>query len=147
MVFFSLGTLAALALGVRRFRWPRRAEAVDRIDRTLPGRPIAALADTQVIGAGDTASVRVWRAHVARMAARAAAAKPVSPDLRISDRDPYAIRYVAVLALAIALLFGSFLRVTTVEATLPGQGGALAAGPSWEGWVEPPFIPVSRAYT
>ncbi len=137
-VLLALGLAGSLFWGLRRFRLPRRAEALDRLDRTLPGRPITALADTQAIGAGDAASQAVWKAHVARMAEKVAGARPVRPDLRVSARDPYALRYVAVLAFAVALLFGSFLRVATVTEVVGPGGTVVATGPSWEGWVEPP---------
>src|SRR5690606_41716385 len=39
-VFALLGLLWALVRGIRQFRWPTEAEALDRLDRTLPGRPI-----------------------------------------------------------------------------------------------------------
>ena len=136
-------TLAALTLagraGIRRFHWPSPAEALDRLDRTLPGRPITALQDTQAIGATDAASVRVWQAHVARMAARALQARPVEPDLKLSRRDPYGLRYLALTAFVMAVLFGSIWRVSTVGALVEMPGGAaLASGPSWEGWIQPP---------
>lgn len=138
-VFALLAVLGALVWGVRVFRVPTRAEALDRLDRTLPGRPITALGDTQAIGAGDGASQAVWKAHVARMAAKVADARAVEPDLRISRRDPFALRYVAVLAFAVAVLFGSVLRVASVAEMTPGAGrDALLSGPSWEGWIEPP---------
>jgi uncharacterized protein (TIGR02302 family) len=134
-----VGGGAALVRGLWRFRWPSEAEAVQRLDATLPGRPLAALADRQTIGAGDTGSEAVWRAHVRRMAERAAGARPVPPDLRLSARDPFALRYVALTALAVALLFGSLWRVATVGDIVPGAARAdVAAGPSWEGWIEPP---------
>ncbi|ARC89266.1 TIGR02302 family protein [Rhodovulum sp. MB263] len=129
--------LGALAYGLRGFRRPGRAEALDRLDRSLPGRPISALSDIQAIGAGDPASEAVWRAHVTRMAARARAARAVAPDLRLSSRDPYGLRHVALIAFTVALIFGSFLRVASV-ADLGRGGPALASGPSWEGWIEPP---------
>lgn len=129
--------LAALWYGARRFRWPSRQEARDRLDRTLPERPLTALADHQTIGAGDAASRAVWRAHLARMAKRAAEARPVHPDLRLAGRDRFALRYVALTAFVMALVFGSVGRMGSVTDALPG-GGALAAGPSWEGWIEPP---------
>ncbi|MDF0602884.1 TIGR02302 family protein [Psychromarinibacter sp. C21-152] len=139
IVILALGGLAALVWGVRRFHWPRADEALDRLDRTLPGRPITALGDTQAVGAGDAASQAVWKAHVARMADKVAGARAVEPNLRISERDPYALRYVAALLFAVALLFGSFLRVATVGEAMPGgTGDVVATGPSWEGWVEPP---------
>ncbi|MDF0598935.1 TIGR02302 family protein [Psychromarinibacter halotolerans] len=134
----AAGLIATLWYGIRRFHWPSRAEALDRLDRTLPGRPISALADTQAIGSTDAASQAVWKAHVARMAERAASARAVEPNLRIADRDPYALRFVAALAFAVALLFGSFLSVATVSEAVPGGTNTVAQGPSWEGWVEPP---------
>ncbi|MBL3607627.1 TIGR02302 family protein [Rhodovulum sulfidophilum] len=129
--------LGTLVYGLRSFRRPGRAEALDRLDRSLPGRPIAALSDSQAIGAGDPASEAVWRAHVTRMAARARAARAVAPDLRLSSRDPYGLRHVALIAFTVALIFGSFLRVASV-ADLGKGGPALGSGPSWEGWIEPP---------
>ena len=109
-----------------------------RLDASLPGRPLQALIDTQTIGADDAASAAVWRAHQRRMAERAAEAEPVAADLRVAARDPYALRYMAVLAFAVALLFGSILRVGSVTEMGPGGAGDLAGGPVWEGWAESP---------
>ena len=133
------GLVWALVRGVRRFRLPHEAEAMARLDATMPGRPISAITDTQAIGSGDTASEAVWQAHVRRMAERTKAARPVHPDLRLAERDPFALRYVALSAFVIAAIFGSFLRVAGVTDLGSGANGqALAAGPAWEGWVEPP---------
>lgn len=132
-----VGLLVALVWGIRRFRLPRRAEALMRLDASLPGRPIQALMDDQAIGAMDADSVALWQAHQTRMAQRAAQAEPVKPDLRLADRDPYALRYSALLALVIAVLFGSFWRIGSVAEMTPGAATA-RQGPSWEGWVEPP---------
>ena len=142
---WTLGVLAilaaggALAHGFSRFRWPSQAETIDRLDGTLPGRPISAISDTQAIGAGDAASEAVWKAHLERMAERLKSARAPEPDLRLSRRDPYALRYVALLAFTVALVFGSFLRVATVTEVAPRGGEALASGPAWEGWIEPPL--------
>lgn len=129
----------ALVAGVRRFHWPSRAQALARLDLTMPERPIAALMDHQAIGAADSASVAVWQAHQARMAVRAAGAKAPEPDLQISSRDRYGLRYLALTGFVVALLFGSIWRVAAVADIAAGGGApALADGPSWEGWVEPP---------
>ncbi|GHF32973.1 TIGR02302 family protein [Seohaeicola zhoushanensis] len=136
-VLAALGLLVSLVWGIRTFHWPTRAQALARLDETLPGRPIQALMDRQAIGATDAASAAVWQAHQARMAARAASARPVRPDLRISRADPFALRYVATLALAVALIFGSVWRVGSVAEMTPG-GAQAASGPTWEGWIEPP---------
>jgi uncharacterized protein (TIGR02302 family) len=134
----AVAALAALAWGWRQFRKPTRGDALARLDATLPGRPLSALGDTQVIGTGDPASLAVWRAHLKRMADRAAQAKPVAPDLRLSSRDPYSLRYVALTAAVMAALFGSFWRVSSVAGIAPGPAEAAGGGPSWEGWAQPP---------
>ncbi|MEO1239946.1 MAG: DUF4175 family protein, partial [Pseudomonadota bacterium] len=136
-VLSVLGAGAALWRGVSTFRWPSRSEAQDRLDATLPGRPIATLADAQAVGAGDAASEAVWAAHQRRMEDRVRNAKAVAPDLKLSSRDPYALRYAALVALVMALLFGSIFRATTLTDMAAG-GDTLATGPAWEGWVEPP---------
>lgn len=132
----ALAFAGTLARGLWRFRWPSRDDAVARLDRTLPGRPLAALTDAQALGAEDPASAALWSAHRLRMAARAALARPVAPAPELARRDPYAVRLVALTAAGVALLFavpgqqGSLGR-------LPGAAGA-AVGPSWEGWILPP---------
>ena len=138
-VLVVLGAGGALVHGFSRFRWPSKLEALDRLDRTLPGRPIAALSDNQAIGACDAASEAVWQAHVARMAERLKAARAPEPDLKLSRRDPFALRYVALMAFVVALLFGSFLRVATVTEVTTRGNDVLASGPAWEGWIEPPL--------
>lgn len=137
-VLSVLGLLVFTVLGLRRFRPASEAEALARLDATLPGRPIAALTDEQAIGSGDAASRAIWDAHVIRMADRIRAARAVQPDLKVSSQDPFALRYAALLALAVALIFGSTARIGSVTGMAPGAGQALASGPSWEGWIEPP---------
>ncbi|MCB1342776.1 MAG: TIGR02302 family protein, partial [Pseudooceanicola sp.] len=136
-VLALLGLLAALIRGVRKVQWPTRAMALARLDETLPGRPIQALMDRQVIGATDPDSQAIWHAHQVRMAARAAQAKPVRPSVRLAKADPFALRHVATLALAVALVFGSVWRVGSVAEMTPDAATA-ASGPTWEGWIEPP---------
>lgn len=139
LAVIGLAALFALFFALRRFRLPSRAAALARLDASLPGRPIRALLDDQAIGAGDAASAAVWQAHQRRMAARAAAAKPVKGDLRVAQADPYALRYVALLGFIVALVFGSVWRLGEVTHLAPGgTGGTLASGPVWEGWAEPP---------
>lgn len=134
----AAGAIWASVYAWRRWSWPSKADAMARLDGSLAGRPLTALLDDQAIGDGDDASAAVWRAHKARMAKRAAAAEAVPGDLRVSSRDPYALRFVAVLAFAIALVFGSVWRVGTVAEMASGGTGPLASGPVWEGWAEPP---------
>ena len=138
MVGIVLALIWAMGHGIRGFRRPTRTEALVRLDARLPGQPIAALLDSQAIGANDPASQAVWAAHRARMAARASTARAVEPNLQLASRDPYALRYVALTALVMALLFGSLWRITSVAGLAPGAAAA-AAGPAWEGWAQPPL--------
>ncbi|MBL9073618.1 TIGR02302 family protein [Tabrizicola sp.] len=134
----GLVALALLALGLKRFRKPTAMDALDRLDATMPGRPIAALRDTQAIGTNDPASLAVWQAHQERMAQRAAGARPVQPDLKLSSRDRFSLRYVALTAFVMAALFGSFWKAGTVAGLTPGAAVAMPGGPSWEAWAQPP---------
>ena len=137
-VLATVSALIALVHALMRFRIPTHEAALVKLDETLPGRPIQALMDKQAIGENDAASTTVWRAHQTRMAQRAAQAQAVPADLRIAKRDPYALRYIAVIAFAVALVFGSIWRVGSVATMTPGAGDGLAGGPVWEGWAESP---------
>ncbi len=135
----SLMLLALLALGVRRFRWPTEVAARARIDASLPGRPLASLRDTPALGRDDPGAQSVWAAHLARMRRLAAQARPVRADLRLASRDPWALRLMALVLLLAAAVFARDPRIETVSAALrPAPGAAVAAGPSFEGWAEPP---------
>ncbi len=133
-VLFAAGAVYAY----RSFRWPDRSEAVARVDAMLTGRPIATLADTLRIGQGDAASEAVWNAHLRRMEERTRAARTARPDLRISSVDRYGLRYLALLGATVGVLFGSvWSSPATVGGAVP-EGSAIATGPAWEGWIEPP---------
>jgi uncharacterized protein (TIGR02302 family) len=137
LALWSLTVLSLIWLGLRRFHMPTVVAAQNRLDETLPGRPLQALNDHMAFGLEDADSVAVWAAHQQRMADRAKSARAPAPDLRLVTVDPFALRYVALLVLALGLLFGSVGRVQSI----PGLGSPDAdslAGPSWEGWIEPP---------
>ncbi|OSP55645.1 TIGR02302 family protein [Pseudoruegeria sp. SK021] len=139
LVFTFAGLVWFTWSGLRRFQWPTQAEAEARLDSTLAGRPIAALADTQAIGVGDTGSEQVWQAHQNRMRQKLRDVRAPAPNLRLSRFDRYGLRYVALTIFMTALLFGSLARVETLGGIgLGPTSQAVANGPSWEGWVEPP---------
>ena len=132
---------AVIASGIfafRRWHWPSRNAAQMRLDDSLPGGPIQTLLDRPVIGGDDTASAALWRAHLGRAITALHRARPVAGDLGLASRDPYALRYCALLAFMMALLFGSVWRVGSVRDVISEPALALASGPVWEGWVEPP---------
>ncbi len=144
---WGAAVVAGLAIGVttifgaRRYVHPTEAEALARVDAALPDQPIAAIQDALAIGQGDPASEAVWNAHVARMTDRSHAATAVEPNLRVASRDPFGLRYMALLFFVCGALFGSFWKIGSPEIGSKDGDRILAAGPVWEGWIEP------RTYT
>ncbi len=144
-LWIGLAVLACALLwllfrGLKTFHLPTAGEALDRLDQTLPGRPITALIDAPALGSDDPGTQELWQVHLQRMAARIADARALEPDLRLADRDPFGLRLMAVTGLIMALLFGTVWRVAEVGEAIAGAPNlVLEAGPSWEGWVEPPI--------
>jgi uncharacterized protein (TIGR02302 family) len=135
----GIAALALAGLGAWRFRWPRRSEALARVDATLPGRPLAALEDEVALGRDDPGAVGVWTAHRERMAEVARAARAVAPDLRLASRDPWALRLVALALALTALVFARNDAVEGISAAfVPAGDAAVASGPAYEAWAEPP---------
>ncbi len=129
----------ALFLGSRHFEWPTLDDATNRIDSVLPGSPLSALADSQAIGKKDPDAVAVWTRHLERMAELAATAKTAQPDLRLSSRDPWATRLVALVAIIAAVLFARNPdSIDLTELLAPEPARTIAAGPSFEAWAAPP---------
>ncbi|KEP71250.1 ATPase [Thioclava dalianensis] len=132
--------LAGLGWGLWKMRWPRRAEAIARLDATLPGRPLAALTDEMALGGDDPGARALWAAHLRRMAEQAQSARPPRPNPDLARRDPYALRMTALSALVVAVIFGVPARIWNPSQLNPGASGSAQAamGPSWEGWASPP---------
>ncbi|MBW6417927.1 DUF4175 domain-containing protein [Celeribacter sp. PS-C1] len=137
LTVFGLALIVALVFGLRCLHVPSRAEATERVDAQLPGRPLQALSDHALVGAGDAASEAIWTAHRNRMIQRLAPIRAVAPVLNLAPRDPFALRLIALTTLGMGILFGSFDRMTSVT-DLGDAGAEVAMGPIWEGWVRPP---------
>jgi uncharacterized protein (TIGR02302 family) len=127
-----------------------------RVDATLPERPLAALQDEPAMGRDDPGAQGVWAVHLARMRRIAATARAARPDLRLASRDPWALRLMALVLVIAAGLFARDRGVEAVGIALqPPARPAEAAGPSFEGWAEPPaytgrptlYLPEVRADT
>ncbi|MFX8723639.1 DUF4175 family protein, partial [Acinetobacter baumannii] len=70
VALFAIGAAAALWYGVRRLAWPRRVEAMRRVEQAsgLEHRPLTGLED-QLAGNPDPAARALWAAHQRRLAA------------------------------------------------------------------------------
>ncbi|GGA16101.1 TIGR02302 family protein [Neptunicoccus cionae] len=127
-----------LLRGARGFHWPTMADAKARIDAKMPGRPLQSLDDSMAVGASDPAARYLWARHLQRMADQARGAEAAQPHVRLSRRDPWALRLIAVFVFAAAALFGRTDPVQSLVQSLTDEGALIATGPSWEGWAEPP---------
>ncbi len=137
--YASVAALAAgLGYGIWKFRFPSRAEAAARLDASLPGRPLAAMADRMALGSSDPAVAALWLRHVERMRAEAEAARPVAPSPDLAPRDPYALRLSALTAVAMAVLFGAPWAGVGMLRHGPAGPAEAAMAPAWEGWAAPP---------
>ncbi len=138
LISIVLCTVWALIWGIRQFHRPTRDDALLRLDAALPGRPIAALRDTQAIGASDprrrpsgTPTATAWPPALPPP-------NRSSPNLKLASRDPYGLRYMALTLLVVGLIFGSLWRVASISDLTPGNGALATTGPTWEGWAQPP---------
>lgn len=141
LILGALAVLGAAGWGLRNLRLPTEAEARAALDESLPDRPVAALSDAQALGASDPASRAIWALHRRRVAARAALARPRDADLRVSSRDPYAMRLSALILLAMGLLVAGLDGGRRLAASLDPGAAPMAAAPippSVEAWAAPP---------
>ncbi len=140
--FLGLMCLAGLGYflwrGLRQMKLPSRAEALQRLDDTLPGRPVQSLMDQPALAENDPTTAAIWQAHQNRMAEKAARARAPRPNWVVSHLDPFGLRFTALLLLSIGLIFGSVSRMSSVSALAPGLPAESLATASWEGWVSPP---------
>lgn len=140
---FVAALIVTLIRAARELRLPSRDDARRRLETAsdLAHRPLAALEDT-LTGAGDPATVALWREHQARMAAAARHLRIGLPRAGLVRRDPYALR----IALGLLLLLGvidaggdapaRIARALTPDLTFAGFGGGAAV--AFDIWISPP---------
>lgn len=136
-----LALLLATALWpLFRLRLPGRRESLARLDHDsgLSHRPASALDDRLSAGGGDAISAALWSAHIASIAARAAALKPALPAPGLAKRDPFALRYLLLLALVPACIAAGSQRGTALLAAFQWQGLTLPRDFRIDGWISAP---------
>ena len=139
-----LGIIAAAAvfslIGCFRFRFPTRDEAVRKLDRTDPNRPILSFRDRLAINSTDSGTAALWDTHLTSSRAAVAKLRPPAPNLDLSKFDPYALRHISVTALVIAVIFapndGDFMRLSPLQ----WHAAAFTAEPTVDAWLEPPRL-------
>lgn len=124
----------------QNFRGPTWQEGARRVERdsTLAHRPITEQNDLLVAGAGDTYAEALWRAHMRAMLARIGKLRVALPSPQLAKRDPYAIRFVILLALiAGVIVAGSDWKNRLAFALSPAAGSGSASA-TVDAWINPP---------
>ncbi len=148
MACFALILTASIVHGRKDFALPRRDAVWRRIERDnrLPHNPFATLSDKPT-ATPDIVSYRLWQAHIGA-AQTALSGKNLLlvcffPDL--ARRDPYALRFCAVLCLIVAFIIaGGDARPRLVAAFSPPGVHGKNLSITLDAWVTPPAY-TSRA--
>ena len=141
----GVGVFAAAFLGLAvhgiRSRRPGRREALARLDRDSGDRhrPISASQDSLANAGADPATQALWDLHRRRLATAVARVEVAVPSPRLVDRDRYALRAAAVLALAAAAFVAGPDRYGRVAAAFDWRGsGSPGQGFRLDSWIDPP---------
>lgn len=141
LAVFGLGFCLALAHGFRRLRLPGAWAARRRLERTsgLAHRPLTTTRDRLAVGSGDAFSEALWRRHRERARAALEQLRVGPPRPRVARRDPFALRGLAVILLALGLTAGwNDPADRFARAFLPDFEGGAVAPVTVEAWFTPP---------
>jgi uncharacterized protein (TIGR02302 family) len=132
---------AALWRGLAGFRFPD-AHGVERrleVASGLGHRPLAALGDALAGGGGDPVAESLWRAHRRRVRAAIRSLRTGAPAPGLARRDPFALRAVPVLVLALAVMASWGEGPERMErGVTPSLWGPPEAAGAYEVWLLPP---------
>ncbi len=134
----------ALAVALARLsllRPPVRAERLARLDRDsgLPHRPATSLDDTLANAGGDPAAQALWALHRRRAERAAAQLRLAAPSPRMVERDRFAVRAAALVAVAAAAFVAGPEKYARVLAAFDWRTpGALSQAYRIDAWIDPP---------
>jgi uncharacterized protein (TIGR02302 family) len=133
--------LGAALLPLRRFRMPRRKEALLRIDQAsgLASRPAMVIADRLGNAANGPMTVALWNLHRRRAEQAIALLRVGLPSPRAAELDPYGIRAVVLVALIATGFAAGPERYARVSAAFDFRFGTLRGIESRvDAWIDPP---------
>ncbi len=138
LALFALAALAAL-YPLRFFRLPSRVEVDRRIERAnrLEHTPVSAQTD-RLAGSSDTFASALWHEHQRRMAARLGDLASDLPRTGLPERDPWALRALAVMLVFVAFAFSAGPLGGRLDDAFRMHGGRTVVPPRIDAWVTPP---------
>jgi uncharacterized protein (TIGR02302 family) len=105
----------------------------------LAHRPLDLLNERLAAGAGDPLAEALWRAHEAQGRARLSKIGLLLPQLSLATRDPMALRFLAVLLLAVGVAAAKpDLAQRLDKAFALGGPQTAQSGPRIDAWIDPP---------
>lgn len=141
----GLGLFAAAFLWpawlLTRFRPPKRAEALARVDRDsgVAHRPASALDDRLANADSDPATRALWAAHRRRAEAVASALKVAPPRPRTPLHDRFAVRAGVLLAVVAAGFVAGPQKYARLAAAFDfNTVGSASQGYRLDVWIDPP---------
>ncbi len=141
-ILWAFGIALVLSLvPLIRIRWPDRAEALRRLEATagLPHRPATSYHDTLAGQAQSPATTRIWTAHRERMSRLFSRLKAGWPHPRVDRRDPFALRALLLLLLAIGYIANRDDAADRIKSAFILKSHALPSSARLDAWITPPL--------
>jgi uncharacterized protein (TIGR02302 family) len=137
----GLFVVAALAatFPLIRFRWPRRDEALSRLDRGsgISHRPATALTDT--LTTQDPVTLALWQAQRERTLASIKRIRAGLPSPRLVLHDPWALRALVIVMTVAAYLAAGDERTMRLASAFDWNGVLAPINVRVDAWVTPPL--------
>lgn len=138
LVIFA-GLAAAALFPLMRFRWPRREEALARLDRGsgIRHRPATTLTDT--LSSRDPVAQALWQAQRERTLASLKRIRAGLPHPRLAIHDPRALRALVMVMLVATFFAAGDERVLRLGAAFDWNGVLTPTNIRVDAWVTPPL--------
>lgn len=134
------GTGYRLYLGFRTFRLPQWHEAARRLERDsrLVHRPLTEREDRLLAGKGDPVAEALWLVHLQRLLSGMVRLRLTLPSPGLPARDPYALRYLVLLLVAVGLVIAGPDRGKRLSLAFAPAGSAGLVNAQSDAWINPP---------
>jgi uncharacterized protein (TIGR02302 family) len=140
VALFGFAALYVVAREVAR-GWPHRAVALDRLDRSADAalRPASSLEDRLATRNADAGVETLWALHRQRLEEALAKTPIEPPQARVPQRDPYALRALALVAAVAAGFAAGDEKRARLAAAFDWRAAAnFGANTRIDAWLEPP---------
>jgi len=138
LVLFA-GVAVGALFPLIRFRWPRREEALARLDRGsgIRHRPATTLTDT--LSSQDPIAQALWQAQRERTLASLKRIRAGLPHPRLAIHDPWALRALVMVMLVATFFAAGDERAMRLGAAFDWNGVLAPTNVRVDAWVTPPL--------